>query len=437
MNDVLERYAAKTRTALSIVAVIVMILAGLSACAQGNTTTTTPTFSNQTPITIGTSLSSTMDFAQDGQSMEQGYRLWAKTINNNGGLLGRPVQLVILHDNSDPAQVAKNYDTLIHKDQVNLVIGPFSTLLTKAAEKTVATSGYALIEGAGGGDSVFTNGWKNVFDVSLPVANNLTTFAYYILSLPAAERPKTVAYATSDDPFTQPQLVVADELLRSAGVTTVFDNTGFTSNTSQPYPEADPKYLTKFIPPVAEQIVKSHAQVVILGTLLPDLQAYITIFKKDHYNPEALIATAGPDLGQGFIKAVGGVKNTEGAFVPNGWYPEANNFQNAQMVQDYLAQYPGGTADQINADVAEAYSVGQVLEQVVSMTKSLDNAKIISALHSGAAFNSVQGTVQFDPQGRNTSALSYLFQWQSGTLISVYPSSAAAENPEYPRPNAF
>ena len=430
MKDVLERYAAKTRTSLSIVAVIVMILAGLSACAQDNTTTT-PTFSNQTPITIGASLSSTGGFAQDGQSMEQGYRLWAQTINNNGGLLGRPVQLVIIHDNSDPAQVAANYDTLIHKDHVDLVIGPFSTLLTKAADPVVSKAGYALIEGAGGGDSVFTNRWTNIFDVSLPVANNLTTFAYYILSLPASQRPKTVAYATSDDPFTKPQLVVAKQLLESAGVTTVFDNT------QTPYKEADTNYIKKDIPPVAEQIVKSHAQVVILGTLLPDIQAYISIFKKEHYNPEALIATAGPDLGQDFIKAVGGVKYTEGVFVPNGWYPEANNFQNAQMVQDYLAQYPGGTADQINADVAEAYSVGQVLEQVVTMTKSLDNAKIISALHSGAPFNSVQGTVQFDPQGRNTSALSYLFQWQSGTLISVYPSSAAAENPEYPRPNAF
>src|SRR5712692_4889790 len=115
MKDVLERYAAKTRTSLSIVAVIVMILAGLSACAQDNTTTTTPTFSNQTPIPIGTSLSSSKDFAQNGQSMEQGYRLWAKTINNNGGLLGRPVLLVIIHDNHHAAQFAANYGSLICK----------------------------------------------------------------------------------------------------------------------------------------------------------------------------------------------------------------------------------------------------------------------------------------------------------------------------------
>src|SRR5260370_33976776 len=146
MKDVLERYAAKTRTSLSIVAVIVMILAGLSACAQDNTTTTTPTFSNQTPITIGASLSSTGDFGQDGQSMEQGYRLWAQTINNNGGLLGRPVQLMIIHDNSDPAQVAKNYNTLIYKDHVNLVIGPFFSLLTKAAEPALNIAAMAIIK---------------------------------------------------------------------------------------------------------------------------------------------------------------------------------------------------------------------------------------------------------------------------------------------------
>ena len=42
-----------------------------------------------------------------------------------------------------------------------------------------------------------------------------------------------------------------------------------------------------------------------------------------HTNP-----TAGPDLGAAFVKAVGGTAATEGVFVPNGWYPEANTFQN-------------------------------------------------------------------------------------------------------------
>src|SRR5207302_4998382 len=58
------------------------------------------------------------------------------------------------------------------------------------------------------------------------------------------------------------------------------------------------------------------------------LRFEIAVFKKDHFKPKTLIATAGPDLGSDFIKAIGGEQYTEGIFVPNGWYPQANNFQN-------------------------------------------------------------------------------------------------------------
>lgn len=408
----LERFAARIKTSLSIIAVVVMAIGGLSACAQDNNINT------QAPITIGISLSYSGDFKDDGLAMKQGYQLWADTINKNGGLLGRPVQLIILDDQSNPDKVKANYTTLIKKDHVNLVFGPFSTLLTKQAAPVAQAAGYALIEGAGGGPSVFENGWTNLFAVSLPVANNLTTFAYYILSLPQSMRPKTAAYATSDDPFTEPQLRVAERLLVLGGIKTVCD-TSYSAD----------KISGDAVTPFAEKVVQSHADVVLLGTLLPDVKSYIKVFKQNHFTPKALIATAGPDLGQDFINAVGGVKNTEGVFVPNGWYPQADNFQNAQMVQDYLNQY-GGTANQINADIAEAYSVGQVLEQAVTKIRSIDNAKLISELHSGEVFNTVQGSVQFDENGRNALGIAYLFQWQGGQLLPVYPSSVAVENPK-------
>ncbi|HKV58130.1 MAG TPA: ABC transporter substrate-binding protein, partial [Ktedonobacteraceae bacterium] len=167
-----------------------------------------------------------------------------------------------------------------------------------------------------------------------------------------------------------------------------------------------------------------------LGTLLPDIQAEIAVFKKEHFKPKSLIATAGPDLGSDFIRAIGGEQYTEGVFVPNGWYPQANNFQNAEMVQAYVAKY-GGTANQVNADVAEAYSVGQVTQQAIEKVGSLDKAKLISELHSGDVFNTVQGTASFAADGHNTQGLAYLFQWQGGQLIPVYPLSVAAENPEF------
>lgn len=420
----LKQSVLKNKAFFSVVTSLIMILAALSSCAQDQSAS--PTFSSQLPITIGTSLSSTGSHAADGAAMQQGYLLWQQAVNNNGGLLGHPVQLVILHDDSTTAKVVSNYNTLIHKDHVDLLFGPFSSTLTKVSAPVAAQAGFAFIEGSGEARSIFNLNLHNLFAVSLPASNDLLTFVYYILSLPLSLRPKTAAYATSDDPFTTSQLDLARQLLEQGGVTTLYNNI------SHPYPTEDPNYVTKYIPTVAEQVVATNAQVDILGTVLPDVQMYIKIFKQDHYNPRALIATAGPDLGQDFVRAVGGIKYTEGMFVPNGWYPQSNNFQNTEMVQAYLAKY-GGNADQINADVAEGYSVGQVLEQAVDKTQSINNAKIIAELHSGDVSNTVQGTAQFTPDGQNAQAISYLFQWQSGQFIPVYPLSVAAQNPEFPR----
>ena len=416
------RNVLRPGTFLNIMSVFTVVLFALSACGgSASTPTATGTSQPSTPIKIGMSLSLSGDFSADGKAFMQGYQLWADTINKSGGLLGRQVQLDMLSDASSTTQVVTNYQKLITVDHVDLVLGPFSSLLTKPASVVANRYGYAMIEGAGGGPSVFTQGLHNLFDVSPPVANLLVSFSQYILSLPPAQRPATAAYATEDDPFTQPQVDTARHLLEQGGVKTV---------SYQVYPSETTDFA-----PIAQKMVASNAQIVITGTLLPDITAFIQAFKQQHYNPRALIATAGPDQGAQFTKAIGGATAAEGIFVPNGgWYPQINTFQNAQMVRDYLAKY-GGTADDISSDVAEAYSVGQVLAQAANKIHSINNAALISELHSGDTFQSVQGPVKFNDQGENILATGYLFQWQKGSLVSVYPPNQATNPPEFPKPN--
>ncbi len=417
-----RRTALWQQPIVKIVGVLIAALIVLSACGGSTgTATTTATSQPTTPIKIGISLSLSGDFSADGKAFQQGYQLWADTVNSHGGVLGRQVQLDILSDASSTTQVVTNYQKLITVDHCDIVFGPFSTLLTKPASVVVARYGYAMIEGAGGGPSVFTRGLHNLFDVSPPVANLLVSFTQYILSLPAGQRPTTAAYATQNDPFTQPQVDTAKQLLEQGGVKTV---------SYQVYPAETTDYT-----PIAQKMIASNAQVVVVGTLLPDVVAYIQAFKQQHYNPQAMIATAGPDQGSQFTNAIGGAPSAEGIFVPNGgWYPSINTFQNAQMVKDYLAKY-GGTADGISSDVAEAFSVGQVFQQAATNSNSIDNAKLITQLHSGKTYQSVQGPVKFNEQGENILGTGYLFQWQKGSLISVYPASQATASPEFPKPN--
>ncbi len=417
----IHRHGPWLKQSLCFSATLIMILVASVACGGSTTSTSTGTTSNQpkTPIKIGASLSLSGDFSDDGKAFEQGYHLWADMVNKHGGLLGRQVQLDIVSDASSPQQVVTNYQKLINVDKADLVFGPFSTLLTKPASLVASRAGYAFIEGAGGGPSVFTQGLTNLFAVSLPAANNLISYTQYILSLPASSRPKTAAYATQDDPFTQPQIDVARKLLEQGGVQTV---------SYQVYPAETTDYT-----PIAAKVIQSQADIAVLGTLLPDATAFIQAFRQQHYNPKSLIATAGPDQGDQFTKAIGGTNVAEAIFVPNGWYAGLDNFQNKEMVSAYLAQY-GGTPDSISADVAEAFSVGQVLQQAVTKIGSIDNQKLIQELRSDT-FQTVQGPAKFDSTGQNTAVQAYLFQWQHGTLLPVYPPAQAKVSPEYPKPN--
>jgi branched-chain amino acid transport system substrate-binding protein len=372
------------------------------------------------PITVGASLSLSGDFSADGQAFEKGYELWAADQNKAGGLLGHPIKLQIVSDASNPAQVETNYEKLIGSDKDQLIFAPFSTLLTVPAARVAARYSYAMVGGADGGPTVFSSGLKNVFDVSIPVKNNLVTFAQWVASLPASKRPKTAAYVTVNDPFTQPQLPVAQAILKKAGVKTVLNKV---------FPEEVTDYNS-----IASQVAGAKPDLVVLGAVdVPTVSAFTHIFIQQHYNPKAFIATAGPDQGAQFVKAVG-TGNENGIFVPNGWYPGFKKSDSEQMVKEYVAKY-GGNASGVNADVAEAYSVGQVLTQAVKATHGFDQQKIIKYLKSGVTMNSVQGPVKFDNLGENLAQKTQTFQWQNGKLVQVIPTNAPQSvAPLYPKP---
>src|SRR5580704_9616125 len=387
----------------------------LAACTSTSTSTGSATLAGTStgPITIGASLSLTGNFSDDGVAYERGYRLWAKDVNARGGLLGRKVVLKILNDYSSPNQVVANYQTLFGKDHVDLAFGPFSSLLTGPASAVAARYGMAFVEGAGGAPSVFdtvsNQADHNTFDVSLPVADSMVPLVTWIESLPASERPKTAAYPMAQDPFADPPVQLVQTLLSYLAIRTVYSNI---------FTETPSAYKAP-----AEAVAASGAQLVVLGsTDVPTVQTFMQVFEQQHYTPKLFIAASGPDQGAAFTSAVG-TGNADGVMVPNGWYPGYRNATSEQMVREYVAQY-GGTADGVNADVAEAYSVGQIVAQAVKATGGTDNAKIIAYLHSGVTLNSVQGAVRFDALGENGAAAAFVFQWQNGKFDQVLPGNA-------------
>jgi branched-chain amino acid transport system substrate-binding protein len=405
---------------------IIVILA-VSACSTTNTTGNASSATG-TPIKIGTSLPLTGAFAQDGAATKGGYLLWQDYINSHGGLLGRPVLFDIKNNNTDLKQTYKDYQNLIKVDHVDLVVGPFADDFTVQAAQAVNPLGYAMVEGTGVAPTVFTQGLKNIFAVSLPAANTLSSFVLYILSLPARApdgtslRPKTAAYATENDPYLSPIVHNAMLQLTAGGITPVY-----TPHPSEGY---DPAYTQTQWDKIADKIIAANPDIVVLGTATGDAVEFVKRFKQQHFNPKVLVEVSGPDQGSQFTGPIGGTKVAEGIFVPNGgWFPGINTFGEQDFEQAYIAKF-GGDAGGISGDAVQAWSTMQVLQQAVEKIQSIKNDKLMVELRNDI-FRTIQGTVQFKSDGSNADAVPFLFQWREGNLIPVFPSDNSQQNPVF------
>lgn len=394
----------------------------LGACASTTTagTTTqqaagsaTPTAQTSAPWKIGISLSLSGDFADAGKAAERGYQTWSDVVNAAGGILGRKVELKIVDDTSSPNQVITNYQNLITKDHVDFVFGPFSSLLTVPAGQVAQRYGYALLEPAGGGPKVFQQHLNNLFFVQpAPVVAQGEVFAKYILSLPAAQRPKTAAYPALDDPFASPIADQVRQMFEKAGIKTVYAHI---------YPPE-----TTDLTPIAAKIAAAKPDVVVGGTQSEDAYNMVKAFLQLHFTPKWLYLSNGANDPLNFPDKVG-VNNINGIFSASDWFPTSTTYRSQEFVQAYLKKF-GGSADQIDPTSAEAFSCGVLLEDVAKKAGKLDNATVISSLHSGT-WSSPEGDLQWDADGAPTNSSFTLVQWIDHKLLPVYPADRAQHAP--------
>src|ERR1700754_1865060 len=73
------------------------------------------------PIVVGSTLSLTGAFGPTGIIHQIAGEQFVEQLNDNGGLLGRPVEWMVLDDKSDQAQVTALYERLIGQEGVDLI----------------------------------------------------------------------------------------------------------------------------------------------------------------------------------------------------------------------------------------------------------------------------------------------------------------------------
>src|ERR1700745_4501654 len=76
-------------------------------------------------LRIGDCLSLSGPLASNGKPARLAHELWKEHVNANGKLLGRPVELICLDDQTNPKVVADLYQRLLDVEKVDLVIGGY------------------------------------------------------------------------------------------------------------------------------------------------------------------------------------------------------------------------------------------------------------------------------------------------------------------------
>src|ERR671923_1598504 len=175
------------------------------------------------PIKIGASLPLTGEFSEPGKAAQQGYQVWEAMINEKGGLIdGRKVQMVIKDDQSNQNTIVADYNALISRDKVDLLLGTFSSLLNLPASTVAERNRMLYVEPAGGAPELFDRGYKYLFFAQQATADKQgEVWANWLTTdVPENERPKTAAYPTLDDPFAQPTSEGIEKILSGAGIET-------------------------------------------------------------------------------------------------------------------------------------------------------------------------------------------------------------------------
>ena len=351
-------------------------------------------------IRIGMSLALTGAGASPSKVINTALEIWRDDINAKGGLLGRPVELVIYDDQSSPANVPNIYTKLITVDKVDLLLGPYGTNFVAPAMPTIINNQKMTITFTAIGINDKYN-YPKYFSMVSTGPEGINSFSIGFFDMAAAQQPKpqTVAIIAADAEFAQSAADGARKQVKKHGFDLVYD---------QSYPPSTTDFA-----PVIRAVQATNPDIVYIGAYPPDNVGIIRAANEIGLRPKIM---GGAMIGM----LVTPIKVQLGP-IANGLIT-GENFAAASAGQiagaaDFLKRY-GERAVVAKIDPLGfawgpfAYSAGQVLEQAVTAIKSLDQDRLAEYMHK-ASFKTVSGDFSFGKDGEWSTSRMFWTQVQN------------------------
>jgi branched-chain amino acid transport system substrate-binding protein len=367
------------------------------------------------PIKIGGSLPLTGIYSESAKWIKAAYEYWEQDINNRGGLLGRPVKMIIYDDESNVDKAVTYYERAITVDKVDLIIGGFPGTAGVALMPLAEKYGKVLV-GMGGHLKSFEQGYTYSFG-TMPLISEWVYLSFVTLLddlVPKKDWPKSMALLTMNNVIGSSAVGNVVKAVEDRGVKVVVNET-------YNLPLADAT-------PLASKAKANAAEILCCLSFFDDAIMIMRAAKAMNYKPKIIyqqIATKIP----AWMKEFG---------------EDGNNVLGSSFWSPGLP-YPGndkifkGAKEKLGMSVppdyfGQGYIFVYSLELAVRGAGTLDDRKIRDYLRSHTFDLPYGKGIKFDSKGLPSPYILTVMT-VGGRNVLVGPKDVASAKMVYPRPD--
>ncbi len=362
------------------------------------------------PVRVGGTLALTGPLAATALVHKIVGEIYVEQLNKRNGLLGRPVEWVLLDDQSKPDLARTLYEKLVTVDKVDLLIGPYATGAILSAMGVAQRYDKLLVHHTFGIPHLAK--YERHFPTWAIGPEPGRTFPNLLFDALAASAkpPRTIAIVTDKFPSVHFMSTGAREVAQKRGLREVL------------YLEFE--FGTRDFGPIAARIKDANPDFLWVGAIGLDGNQILDALKKIDYTPKShfyLYPAPGPlaRAPEGKFALATTVFEEHPPFTDN---PVAAEF--VKLFRERAAK-AGLPYQAVDVQAAASYTAWQLLEAAVTATKSLDDKALAQWLR-GNRVDTILGKLRFDGPNNYGDDLSKVKQVQDGKWVVVWPKEYAA-----------
>ena len=362
------------------------------------------------PIKIGQTLSLTGPLAQTGLVHQITSEIFVDQINQKGGLLGRPIQYVLLDDQSKPDVTRTLYERLITSDKVDLILGPYGTAAILAAMGVAARYKKLFIQNTMGTPQLATYDWHFAATVGGAEPNKTTPGIVLDAYASTGNPPKSIFIAVTKFPSAIFMAEGMRDLATARGIKVL------------EYLQYD--FGTRDFGPIAARVKDADPDLMWLGNLGIDGNLLLEALSKFDYKPKRhfyLYPSSGP---LATLPAAENAVSTTNFEAVEPFIDDAVGGEFARLFRERAekAKLPYPFAD---SQSANEYSGWQILAAAVTATKSFEDKKLAEWLEKNEV-TTLLGKRDFKGKWhQNSKDITKVRQVQKGQWVCVWPTDGA------------